>query len=479
MPRLRPSPCLAALALTAAACQPAPPRYGRADIPPSAPVPLPGLVAKVDRSARSTSGLSPEEAAQCGPYTGRNPDGDCVSLGLWDTEHVQRVQIPAGRFVMGHVPAAYDAQPARERPAARWPGQPPRHVDLPSFWIDLHEVSRGAYQSCVAAGACAPAICPEGQPDPAAALTPEIAAALPQTCVTHAQAAAYCASQQGRLPSEAEWEYAARGPDARVYPWGNKVIDELQPGLYPVGRLADDRSYFGIRGLGTNALEWVADRYDPDVGLRPYLSGEFRDPAGPLLRARAAHEARLACGDPPARGCAPPRDPPPRYRVKVSLAGAHRAARAELPPHPAPELEGWDELAHGPKIGFRCAADLVPGRDTPLTLPAGAAPIPITRAEAGLQLFGGVAEAVNRAEARRFCERLAVPVGDGPPLTGFRLPTLAEVQAIAAVFRGPGPFWTADAAALQDDGTSRPAPDAPWVALAVADDDALAARCVR
>ncbi len=473
-PRLLLLACLGALA-----CGRPPTRYDRADTPAAAPVPLPGSVAKVDRSGRSGSTIAPDEAAKCGKGTGRNPDGDCVGLGLWDTEHVQRVQIPGGRFVMGYVPEAYDARPARERPAARWPGQPPRHVDVASFWIDLHEVPRGAYAACVAAGACTPATCPEGLFDPAAELTPEAAAVLPQTCVTHTQAAAYCASQRGRLPTEAEWEYAARGPDARIYPWGNTIVDELPTGLYPVGRSADDRSYFGILGMGTNAVEWVADRFDPDVGLRPFLRGDFRDPAGPLARARAAFEARVACGEAPARGCTPPAEPPPRYRIKISLTGAHRAARDVLPAFPAPELEGWDEVAQTPRLGFRCAADLVPGRDTPLTVPAGPAPIPTTRAEGALQLFGGVAEAVDRAEARRFCELLTVPAGDGAELTGWRLPTLAEVHSIAAIFRGPGPFWLADGAAAQDDGTSRPADDAPWVNVPAQDDEALAARIAR
>ncbi|MBK8262929.1 MAG: SUMF1/EgtB/PvdO family nonheme iron enzyme [Nannocystis sp.] len=474
------------LLLTAAAtlcsCEQASGLYDRAEAPPSAPTPLPGVVARVDKEGRASSGISPEEAAKCGPATGRNPDGDCVGLGLWDTEFVQRVQIPGGRFVMGFVPDSYDARPARELPASSWSGQPPRYVDVASFWIDLHEVSRGAYAACVAAGACSPAICPEDAPDPAAGMSAEASALLPQTCVSRSQAGSYCAFAAGRLPTEAEWEYAARGPDARVFPWGSSVVDTLPPGLHPVGRIGEDRSYFGIMGMGINALEWVADAFDPDVGLRPFLTGPVRSPTGPMARARAAFEARLACGEPPAKGCAPPTEPPPRFLIKISLAGAHRAGRGTAPAFPPEkEMEAWrpEVVAPGPRVGLRCAADLVDGRDTPLTLPAATATIPFTRREEGLLIFGGVIEAVSLAEAQAFCAALAVPGPGDAPLTGWRLPTRAEVVTIARGFRGPGPFWAADGGVIQEDRTSDPGDEAPWVALEAGPEEALAARCVR
>lgn len=478
---LAPALALLALAGGATACERPSGAYDLADRPEAPPVAIGEVAAAPADGGKRSSTMDPEEAALCGRGTGRNPDGDCVGLGLLELEHVQRVQIPAGDFVMGHIPARYDAAPSREAPAVRWSGQPPRYVRADSFWIDLHEVSRAAYEECVGAGACTPATCPEGEEDPVAAVTAKMAAAYPQTCVTHEQAAAYCAFAGGRLPTEAEWEHAARGPDARFYPWGNEILDELRPGLYPVGRVREDMSYFGILGMGSNATEWVADRYDPDAGLRPFLGGEFRDPAGPSARAREAWERRLACGDPPASGCDSSEASRERFVLKVSLAGARRGARGRLPAHPPEaELEGWAELAQHPALGFRCAADLLPGRDTALTVPAATATIPFTRSEGALEIFGGVAEAVSQAEARRFCELLAVPGPDpSSPRTGWRLPTHAEVVAIAASFRGPGPFWAEDGAVAQEDGTSNPGADAPWVTIDAAADEALAARCVR
>ena len=71
-----------------------------------------------------------------------------------------------------------------------------------------------------------------------------------------------------------------------------------------------------------------------------------------------------------------------------------------------------------------------------------------------------------------------MPYGD-EALTGFRLPTLAEIEAMAAVFRGPGPFWADDGAAIQLGETTPPDPSDPWRALMVGPQVPLAARCVR
>jgi hypothetical protein len=149
---------------------------------------------------------------------------------------------------------------------------------------------------------------------------------------------------------------------------------------------------------------------------------------------------------------------------------------------PEAELEGWVEVAQHPNIGFRCAADLMEGRDTRLRVPAATATVPFTRdAGNGLDIFGGIAEAVSKPEAERFCELLAIPGPGDDRVTGWRLPTTAEVQAIADVFRGPGPFWTADGAVIQDSGTPVVLPNTPWTPLAIEDPsaEALAARCVR
>ncbi|HEY8376561.1 MAG TPA: formylglycine-generating enzyme family protein [Nannocystis sp.] len=467
------------------ACEGKSRRFAALDAPPPPPQAVGDARPLAELKKVTDVAPEPPKPGECGRGRGRDREGNCVPIGLWDTEHVQRVQIPGGVFVMGSVPEHFNAAPSQEVPAVRWSGNPPRHVAVPSFWIDLHEVTRAAYAECVAAGKCTPASCPEGQDDPGTKADPRIVDALPQTCVTHAQAEAYCAFAGGRLPTEAEWEYAARGPDARIYPWGNKIQDDIPQKLYPAGHVREDMSYFGVKGMGSAAMEWVADVYDPDAGLRAFLPVEpgqptgsvFRLPDGPLAIARGIFEQKIHCGEDP--GCRPREvGEPLRHVFKAGNVGQRRAARPVRPPHfPGMELEGWDIIEADARVGFRCAADLRPD-DEPLRVPAGPAPVPIVRTEGALQLFGGVVEAVNQEEARRFCAALRVPYGE-ETLTGFRLPTVLEIESIAAIFRGPGPFWGEDGAAIQIGDTSPPDPADPWKTLMVGPETPLAARCVR
>ena len=449
--------------------QPAPPFVALGPATPLDKLPKISDVAAPDPSKKP-----PADA--CGRGRGRDPEGKCLPLGLRELEFVQRVQIPGGEFVMGALPGDYRGLVGRDAAAVLWSGQPPRHATLPSFWIDLHEVTRNAYAACAAAGACTPAVCPEGQADPAVEAAPELVGLLPQGCVTHAQAEAYCKHTGGRLPSEAEWEYAARGVDARVYPWGNKIEDQIPNAIYPAGHVREDSSYFGIRGLGSNVTEWVAEVYDADAGLRPFLGGEFRDPEGPMHAARRAFERKAACGDLP--DCAAPTELL-RHVIKHFSAGERAAGRDVFPAnYPGKELEGWVVTGIGPKLGFRCVAELAPD-ELALTVPSPAATVPLYRVQGALQIFGGVAEVVSQAEARRFCAALQVPDGSGPPLTGWRLPLRAELGELAPSFRGPGPFWGEDGAVAQLSDQTPVPPDAPWEAFEAGADVPLLARCVR
>jgi formylglycine-generating enzyme required for sulfatase activity len=291
----------------------------------------------------------------------------------------------------------------------------------------------------VDAGKCTPAVCPDGS-NPVEQFSEEVAALVPQTCVTHEQAQAFCRVHGSRLPTEVEWEYAARGPDARMFPWGNDMRDEYMAMLMPVTATMGDVSYFGIQNLGTSALEWVADAYEIDVGLQAFVREPFRRADGPLRRAEAT------------RG--------ERFVMKGGRAGLRR-----------------DSAGADRRLGFRCATDLASG-EVAFTVPAEPPKIAVLRdAGNGLQVFGGVAEAVDRREAEAFCSVLRVE-HDGQPLEGWRLPTLAEIQTIHDTFRGPGPFWAADGAVVQK-GAGKRGPDEPWELDEATDGDALAARCVR
>jgi formylglycine-generating enzyme required for sulfatase activity len=376
-----------------------------------------------------------ELPAECTWSTGRNGKGECVQLATRMLPHSQQVQVPEGRFVVGDVPPAYDTSPSREDPRVQWPGQPPRHAEVKSFWMDLHEVSREEYEKCIAGGKCTKPVCE--QPDLSDRFPADEAPKLPQTCVTHEQAAAFCAFVGARLPTANEWEFAARGVDARIYPWGNDIRDELAGGLAPRTNLALDTSYFGLRAMGTSAVEWVADPFDPEASLRPFVEGEFRRADGPLRKAEAKRGQSFA--------------------VKSGRVG-------HVQTNPKADAQ----------IGFRCAADL--GADVEvLQVPAKPAPIPWVWTVGELTLFGGVAEAVDRDEAAAFCDKLKVDA-EGRTWTEWRLPTIAEVLAIAESFRGPGPFWAADGAVVQV--KQEPPAKPTWEPEDAKPTEALAARCV-
>jgi formylglycine-generating enzyme required for sulfatase activity len=199
--------------------------------------------------------------------------------------------VPAGEFLMGSA----DADPKAGD------DEKPRHpVYLDAFWIDRTEVTNARYVRFLNtlgehAGACSGRDCAETQ------VEDKYSHILrgsqdgryrveggfedhPATQVSWYGAQAYCEWAGARLPTEAEWEKAARGVDGRLYPWGNGLpdCDKAQYGdcgreTVPVGSRPAGASPYGVLDMAGNVWEWVADWYDPVY----YGTSPARNPQGP------------------------------------------------------------------------------------------------------------------------------------------------------------------------------------------------------
>ena len=186
---------------------------------------------------------------------------------------VTMVTIPAGEFLMGNPEGKGRAD---ERPQ--------RSVYLDEFAIDQVEVTNERFMAFVkTTGHRSP-------PNPYGTGPLESVKGIEQLPVVQAtwyDAKAYCSWAKKRLPTEAEWEKAARDTDGRLFPWGNEPATSKRANfdrewveehtLHPVGSLPDGDSPYGVKDLSGNAREWVQDWYDPEY----YQHAPDRNPQGP------------------------------------------------------------------------------------------------------------------------------------------------------------------------------------------------------
>jgi formylglycine-generating enzyme required for sulfatase activity len=201
-------------------------------------------------------------------------------------EYPNLVLIPSGVFLMGCEINDYEGYPC-------FPNEMPLHeVYLDDFYMDKYEVTNGQYTECVAAGACSPPSSFKSFSRVSYYDNPEFKE-YPVIMVSFSQAEDYCTWAGKRLPTEAEWEKAARGSsDARIFPWGNQDPSCMLANFYKessdsfcigdtnvVGGNLAGASEYGIMDMSGNVWEYVSDWYQADY----YSISPNHNPIGPTM----------------------------------------------------------------------------------------------------------------------------------------------------------------------------------------------------
>jgi formylglycine-generating enzyme required for sulfatase activity len=164
--------------------------------------------------------------------------------------------------------------------------KPPHIVQLNAFWVDQVEVTNGMYGLCVQAGVCRPPAKVNSDNRFDYFYNPEFRD-YPVVYVNWMDARTYCGWANRRMPTEAEWERAARGDDMRTYPWGDEPpnaelvnFNNTVGDTSRVGSYAEGASPFGALDMAGNVWEWVTDYYD----VAYYAESVDANPTGPAER---------------------------------------------------------------------------------------------------------------------------------------------------------------------------------------------------
>jgi formylglycine-generating enzyme required for sulfatase activity/tRNA A-37 threonylcarbamoyl transferase component Bud32 len=268
------------------------------------------VVARILNRATATSAVAPGPATSGPAATERlaGTPGPTARATITEARAVPMVLVPAGPFEMGGDAgiSLIECQlllnpfrPGFHEPCGRdeFADEEPIHtVSLDAYYIDQYEVTNARYAECVAAGACDPPT-EEDSYSRGSYYGNSQFDDYPVIDVNWNMATAYCEWRAARLPTEAEWEKAARGTDGRYYPWGNAFdgdrlnfcdgncplgwdnpnYDDGHADTSPVGAYLEGASPYDLYDLAGNVAEWVADWYDEKY----YADSPAENPPGP------------------------------------------------------------------------------------------------------------------------------------------------------------------------------------------------------
>jgi len=223
-------------------------------------------------SITQTATEVPTEAATAEPTIATTPTLGTGSSITREADGMTMMYVPEGEFSMGNDSTNFE----REIPAHK--------LFLDAYWIDQTEVTNAMYATCVEAGGCKP------PKEKKSATYPEYYGNsdfddYPVVYVSWDSATEYCTWAGGRLPTEAEWEKAARGTDGRNYTWGDTSDIACSTANWgsctddtaPVGSYEDSKSPYGLYDTAGNVWEWVNDWYDQFY----YQKSVSQNPPGP------------------------------------------------------------------------------------------------------------------------------------------------------------------------------------------------------
>jgi eukaryotic-like serine/threonine-protein kinase len=269
-----------------------------------------------DLGFRCASSVPPSAApAASTPKPTPTPVANALPEEIVDEKGVTMRLVPAGAFFMGSDSGDSDEQPVHT-------------VTLDDYYMDVYEVTNAKYAACMNAGKCSPPKKAESSTRSSYYGNSQYDT-FPVILVDWNRAKTYCEWRGARLPTEAEWEKAARGTDGRTYPWGYtapsySLAKFNSKDTTAVGSYESGKSPYGMYDMAGNVWEWVADWY----GSKYYQTSPAENPQGPT-----SGETRVMRGGP----------------WGSDAGGIRSADRSELVP--------TDRYSH---IGFRCARDANP-----------------------------------------------------------------------------------------------------------------------